>query len=235
MPGLSIIVPALNEQDCLGRLLPYLRAIAPGCKIIVCDGGSADSSREVAAGFGRVISATRGRASQMNAGAQAGAGDVLWFLHADCRPHPDSVEALTRALSDPAVVGGGFEYSLDGPGLRFRAAECLSNSKNRRLGLLYGDMGIFVRRTAFVAMDGYRDIPLMEDMDFSRRLKRLGKIVILSQTMETSARRWLEEGFWTCALRTWVLQAAWAFGVSPHRLARYYRFGGMADATPEGG
>jgi glycosyltransferase involved in cell wall biosynthesis len=160
----------------------------------------------------------------MNAGANVALGDVLWFLHADCQPHPDSIRAIRQALEDRAIVGGGFEYNLDHHGLFFRLTEVTSNLKNRLLKLLYGDMGIFVRRDIFRRMGGYRDIPLMEDMDFCKRLKRFGKIVILPQRIETSARRWVEEGIIAYLLRTQLLKIGWALGVAPDNLARWYQF-----------
>jgi len=170
------------------------------------------------------VESPRGRGVQMNRGAAVAQGQVLWFLHADCRPHPHSVQLIGEALSDPEVVGGGFEYALDHPGLRFRLIEFLSNRKNRLLGWLFGDMGIFVRRDIFEQMQGYKEIPLMEDMDFSKRLKTLGKVVILPQRIMTSSRRWLEEGYLLNSLRSWALQGAWVLGASPHTLAKWYRF-----------
>ena len=160
----------------------------------------------------------------MNAGAREATGQVLWFLHADCRPHPDSLTAIQGALADESIVGGGFEFNLDSPGLHYRLVERLSNLKNRMLKLLYGDMGIFVRADVFWRMDGFKEVPLMEDMDFSRRLKRMGKTTILPLTMRTSARRWRREGWLKNIVRNWLLQIAWTAGVSPNILAKWYRF-----------
>ena len=160
----------------------------------------------------------------MNQGARLAKGDLLWFLHADCRPHPQSIQAMKQALRDSNIAGGGFEYNLNHSGFRFRLTEYFSNRKNRLLRLLFGDMGIFVRREVFERMGGYKEIPLMEDMDFCRRLKRFGRIVILPQRIETSARRWIEEGFFHNLLRNWALQGAWLMGASPEALAKYYTF-----------
>lgn len=222
--SVSIIIPSLNEAPNIARLLRYLREIAPGAELIVSDGDSADETVNIARPLAKCIVSTRGRGSQMNAGAKAADGDILWFIHADCMPHGQSIRALQDALADKSIVGGGFEYSLDSPGFRFRLVERLSNGKNRLLKLLYGDMGIFVRRDVFERIGGFRDIPLMEDMDFSRRLKKVGGIAILPFTMKTSARRWTEEGWAKNSVRSWLLQSAWALGFSPHNLARWYRF-----------
>jgi GT2 family glycosyltransferase len=160
----------------------------------------------------------------MNAGAGVARGEVLWFLHADCHPHVDSIREMENVLSNPAVVGGGFEYDLNHPGLIFRLTEFFSNRKNRLLRLLYGDMGIFVRRRTFEKMGGFREIPLMEDMDFCRRLKSHGKIAIIRKRINTSAKRWIEEGIIKNLVRNWLLQIAWLFGASPDLLSKYYKF-----------
>ncbi len=222
--SISVIIPTLNEAGNIESLLGYLRQLNINMELIVVDAHSQDLTVALAAKLSRVIQSPPGRGIQMNHGAEVARGDVLWFLHADCRPHPDSVQAMKQALSDPIVVGGGFEYSLDHPGFRFRVVEFLSNRKNRLLKWLFGDMGIFVRREIFEQMDGYKEIPLMEDMDFSRRLQRYGKIVILPQRINTSARRWLEEGYILNSLRSWTFQSTWALGASPHLLAKWYRF-----------
>lgn len=222
--NLSIIIPTRNESESIPALLKYLGSIAPEAERIVADGGSTDDTAELAAGEACVVHAATGRGIQMNAGARRARGSVLWFLHADCRPHPASVARMVAALEDPGVVGGAFEYALDHPHFYFRAVEFLSNRKNRLLKLFYGDMGIFVRKGVFEALGGYAEIPLMEDMDFCRRLKKRGRVTVLPCRMRTSARRWEQEGLVKTAVRNWALQIAWALGVSPEILSRYYRF-----------
>ncbi len=222
--SISAIIPTLNEQENIKSLLNYLRQLDCTLELIVADGGSVDETITESEGLSTVVHSARGRGVQMNAGAKIASGDVLWFLHADCQPHPDSIHAIKSALADPDVVGGGFEYALNHPGFRFRLVEFLSNRKNRLLQWLFGDMGIFVRREIFYRMGGYKEIPLMEDMDFSKRLKQHGKIVILPQRTKTSARRWIEEGYILNSLRSWALQSAWVLGASPYALAKWYRF-----------
>jgi rSAM/selenodomain-associated transferase 2 len=193
-------------------------------ELIVADGGSTDGTVEIAEPLAKIMPSSRGRGVQMNTGARAARGEILWFLHADCLPHADSVREMDEVLSNAAVVGGGFEYNLNHPGLIFRLTEFFSNRKNRLLGLIYGDMGIFVRREIFEKMGGFGEIPLMEDMDFCRRLKKRGKIAIIRKRMNTSAKRWLEEGIVKNMMRNWLLQIAWFLGASPDLLGRYYRF-----------
>lgn len=222
--SISIIIPTLNEQSNIDSLLNYLLQMDNHLQLIVADAGSKDNTVAAAEKVCQVIQTPPGRGIQMNRGAEAAKGDIFWFLHADCRPHLDSIQAMKQVLVDASVVGGGFEYNLDQPGWQFRLVEFLSNRKNRLLKWLFGDMGIFVRREIFERMGGYQEIPLMEDMDFSKRLKQYGKIAILPQRMNTSARRWIEEGYVLNSIRSWALQSAWALGASPDTLAKFYKF-----------
>ena len=222
--GLSIIIPTLNEAENIHNLLCYLKRLDYQAERIVADGGSSDDTVKKVGSLARIVSAPLGRGAQMNAGARIASGEILWFIHADCRPHPDSIRAIRSALADTRIVGGGFRYSLDISGFRYRLSEVTSNLKNRMLKLLFGDMGIFVRRGVFEKMGGYKEIPLMEDMDICRRMKKIGKIVILPLVMETSARRWIEEGWGKHSIRSWLLQSAWALGASPTFLAKWYQF-----------
>ncbi len=224
MHSISIIVPTLNEEAQIDSLLKHLKTIARRAEILVIDADSDDETCSIAAEYARVCASQRGRAVQMNRGAALAEGEILWFVHADCRPHAKSVDAILSVLKDPEVVGGAFEWILDAPGLYFRSVEFFSNWKNRIGKLVCGDMGIFVRKSVFEKMNGYAEIPLMEDMDFGKRLKREGKIVILPFRIITSARRWYDEGILKNVTRNWMLQILWSFGVSPETLKKWYRF-----------
>jgi rSAM/selenodomain-associated transferase 2 len=237
MLSVSVITPTLNEEDCIHGQVRHLSALGQNLEVIVADGGSTDRTVDRVPPSARVVTASRGRGAQMNAGAAVATGEVLWFVHADCRPHPASLPALRAALADPAVAGGAFEYGLDEPGALYRLVEVVSNRKNRLFRLLYGDMGIFVRRGIFRRMSGYREIPLMEDMDFGRRLRQEGRVVILPQRIATSARRWRAEGAAWNLIRNWALQVAWLMGADPARLTRWYSFtstGSRRDAERRG-
>ena len=222
---ISVIIPTLNEADTLGLLLARLAAMDPGLELIVADGGSEDGTAAIAGGRARVVGGERGRGAQMNRGAAAAGGDVLWFLHADCEPDPRAADLIREALSDPGVVAGAFTFAFDGREPFFRIAEWTANLRNRLLGRFYGDMGIFLRRDTFESLGGYAEIPLMEDMEFCRRASRAGRIVILPTRIKTSVRRWRESGILRTTLKMWSLQVAWRLGVSPERLARHYPFG----------
>jgi len=224
MQSISVIIPTLNEEKNITSALSYFTSLNPSLELIVTDGGSKDNKVVLSHSLAQVIDASPGRGAQINAGVQAASGDVLWFLHADCRSHEKSIEAMLKALADEKVVGGVFEYSLDDERPFFRLVEFFSNRKNHLLKLFYGDMGIFVQHQTFDAMGGYREIPLMEDMDFCKRLKTFGNIRILPYRIITSARRWHEEGIVKNITRNWALQIAWALGTSPEKLAIWYRF-----------
>ncbi|MBD3287283.1 glycosyltransferase [candidate division KSB1 bacterium] len=224
MDKISIIIPTLNEAENISMNLAYLSEIAGDAELIVADANSSDNTIGAVGKMAQVIFSKRGRGAQMNAGAKVACGDVLWFIHADCRPHPESVPAMFAALKDQNIAGGAFEYNLNHKGLFYRLVEFNSNLKNHIFKKIFGDMGIFVRKTVFLKMNGFKDIPLMEDVDFCRRLKKMGNIVILPQQIETSARRWEQEGLLYNLVRNWILQIAYMWGVSPDTLSKWYHF-----------
>jgi rSAM/selenodomain-associated transferase 2 len=222
--SLSIVVPALNESANLARNLPRLVTREPDAEVVVVDGGSEDDSRETVARVPSVrwLVSDRGRARQMNAGARATRGDVLLFLHADTVLPEGAAAAIREALVDSAVVGGRFDVRLDSPRLLLAVVGRLMNQRSRLTGISTGDQAIFVRRTIFEAVGGFADIPLMEDLDFTRRLKRRGRIAALRLRVTTSARKWEREGVVRTILLMWTLRLLYALGVSPARLHRWY-------------
>jgi rSAM/selenodomain-associated transferase 2 len=223
-PHLSIVIPALRERDNLAALLPALTARGEGAEIIVADAGSDDGSREVVRAVPgvRLVETGRGRARQMNAGAAVARGEVLLFLHADTRL-PDGAEtAVLEALADPAVVGGRFDVRFDNPAPAFRMIAALMNGRSRLSGISTGDQAIFVRRRTFEALGGYPDMPLMEDVALTRRLKRAGKLAALRLRVTTAARKWEREGVARTIALMWLLRFLYFCGVAPERLHRWY-------------
>jgi rSAM/selenodomain-associated transferase 2 len=216
--SLSIIIPTLNEACALANLARSL----PAAEIIVADGGSTDETANLAAARGwQVIAAPRGRGVQMNAGAQTAKGEVLLFLHADTRLPSNAETQIKKALEDQAVCGGNFSLCFDGGS---RAAIFLTwlYPFLRWGGMCYGDSAIFIRREVFEQLGGYRDFPLFEDVELVRRMKSHSKFVRLEAQAVTSSRRF--EGRFLRTFAHWsCLQMLYWLGVSPHRLAQYYR------------
>ncbi len=224
MPSFSIVVPVLDEAAGIEATLAPLQAWRGArAEVIVVDGGSRDATVALAAPLAdRVLRAPRGRAAQMNAGAQASAGAILVFLHADTRLPRGALDAIERALAQPRRAWGRFDVRIDGRGALLRVVAALMNARSRASGIATGDQAIFVRREAFEAVGGFPPIALMEDLALSARLKRRSRPACLRERVVTSGRRWERDG----ALRTialmWRLRLAYALGADPRRLARRY-------------
>lgn len=219
---ISIIIPVLDEESRLAELLPDLCG-QPGLEVIVADGGSRDRSREIARKSGaRVFECPAGRARQMNLGAHHARAPILLFLHADSHLPAGWHEALRAAICPEGHVAGAFRFALDrGDGLRWRLIEFLTNLRARLLKLPYGDQGLFCRREAFHALDGFPDIPVMEDYSLVRELRREGRMVMMDRPLVSSARNWERAGFWRVFAVHQAVLLGWHLGVSPRRLARW--------------
>lgn len=221
--NVSVIVPTLDEAPVVAETLR--RARQPGVReIIVVDGGSGDGTVDAARGLADItITAGRGRATQMNAGARHASGDVLLFLHADTRvPEGFAVEAAA-ACSRAGVIGGRFDVELQPSSLLLRLTGELINWRSRLSRVATGDQAIFIRRDVFEALGGYAEIPLMEDLDLCRRMKHAGEIACLRSRVVTSSRRWRRDGVMRTILLMWTLKGLYYAGVSPVRLHRWYR------------
>ena len=230
-PRLSIVIPALDEADGIGSALEALRPLRErGHEVVVADGGSSDGTAERAArgGADRVVAGPRGRARQMNAGAEAASGDVLLFLHADTRLPAEADRLVFAALGDRADWGS-FGVRLSGAHPAFRVIERLISLRSRLSGIATGDQAIFVTRERFAAAGGFADAPLLEDVELCRRLKRAsGRPARPRAPVVTSSRRWEAGGIVRTVWLMWWIRGAYALGASPERLARHYRFGARA-------
>ena len=224
-PRLSIIIPAVDDADCLATTLVALaRLRRAGHEIIVVDGGSRDDTRRSARGFAdRVLVAGRGRARQMNAGAAAADGDVLVVLHADSLLPGDAEAAIAHALT--ISCWGRFDVRLWGREWSFRIIETFMNLRSRITGIATGDQAIFVEREVFAMVGGYPEIPLMEDVAISRLLKAVARPACLRQRVVTSARRWRANGIARTVILMWRLRLAFALGADPRSLAHRYERG----------
>jgi len=220
-PLVSVIIPTLNEAERIGELIEQTRLLGD-CEIIVVDGGSDDRTGQAAEAADLCLSTERGRAVQQNAGAAAAQGDVLLFLHADCRLEAGALEAVNEALRDPRVVGGCFRQKIDAPGLRYRILERGNAFRVRLWKWAYGDQGIFVRREVFEELGAFPELKLMEDLFLMKRLKKLGRVVLLDVPLHVSPRRWRKAGVIRQTLRNWTLVFLAQCGASPNRLARFY-------------
>lgn len=225
--NISIIIPVLNEEKALPATLRNVAECAPGCEVIVVDGGSQDRTREIAQTFEPVpviwVESARGRGRQMNAGATRATGDVLLFLHADTHLPPDTPALLARALSDPRICGGNFRLQFV-PRTLLTALFSGCYNLRSRFRVFYGDSGIFVRREIFERMGGYRAERILEDYEFVMRLRRVGGLVTIREgTVRSSARRFATLRSGVKMLGVWaLLHILMLLGVSQERLERYY-------------
>ena len=229
MPGfianlkmISVIIPVLNEAQILDQSLSRLQTQLPGHELIIVDGGSTDESRLIAKKYGHIISSERGRARQANAGAAAATGDILLFLHADVWLAPGAIEGVEAAIA-AGYVGGAFKQRIEKAHFLYRLIEQAANFRARCLRVFYGDSGIFVRRLHFYQIGGFPDIPIMEEIGFSQKLRRLGKTALVESGIYISPRRWKKNGILRTTLLNWLISAFYFLGVSPFRLAKLYR------------
>lgn len=222
---ISVIIPALDEGSCLGDRLADLSAVPDIQECIVVDGGSRDGTIQVARSFAgaRVIAARRGRASQMNAGARRASGDVLLFLHADTSLPLDAARWIRDALDDPAVVGGAFRTWTVTEGRRTWLSPFLhlADLRCRYSRLPYGDQAMFVRADAFWRLGGFPEQPLMEDLELSRRLRRLGRLRTVPAYVRVSGRRFLSRPLYYTLLVN-IFPTLYRLGVAPRFMANLY-------------
>jgi rSAM/selenodomain-associated transferase 2 len=221
---LSVIIPCLNEAEGIADTLQSLVPLRTrGVEIVVVDGGSTDNTCEIArAHTGQVISAPRGRAKQMNAGAHHARGEILLFLHADCRLPAAADAIITDGLNRARTTWGRFDVTLTGKHPLLRVVGAMMNLRSRLTGIATGDQGIFVTRSLFEACGGFPDIALMEDIALSKRLKRYGRPLCLRHRMMVSGRRWEKHGVLRTILLMWCLRLAYWLGADPDKLALRY-------------
>jgi rSAM/selenodomain-associated transferase 2 len=221
VPDIAFIIPVLNEQERIGTLLTRLRAGFPDSELIVVDGGSVD--RTVAQALPlctRLLMGEAGRASQMNLGGRTSGADYLCFLHADSMPQVSHDRLQEYFAKRP--LWGFFRVRLDGAGSAFRVIEWFMSQRSRLTGVATGDQLLFLRRAVFEQTGGFDEIPLMEDVAYSKRLRRLARPLVIPEPVVTSSRRWQQRGVVRTVLSMWGLRLAYFVGVSPRRLWQYY-------------
>ena len=233
IPRISIVIPVRNDAGALGHTLDWLAALPgiEGAEVIVAAAPEPDPTERVAEGRARVIRPGGStRAELMNAGAAAALGEILFFLHADSFPPPRALALIETTLADPRAVGGAFEHLFDEPGWSLRAITWINRIRYRITHNWYGDQGIFVRAEVFLALGGYRNLRLLEDLDFSRRLKRRGRSVLVRVPLRTSGRRFLARGPWRTFFMCWWLVGRHTLGLDTERYAERWR--GPANRAP---
>jgi rSAM/selenodomain-associated transferase 2 len=229
---ISVIIPTFNEEKTIAAAL-IQTAVLGFEELIVVDGGSRDGTADIVASHMhspqnpalspiRFVQAPRGRARQMNEGVKASRGEILLFLHADTQLPSTARQDIEAAMEDRQVVGGRFDVEFDCHTIFSSVISTMMNRRSRWSGLATGDQALFVRRQVFEQLGGFTDIPLMEDIDFSRRLKRMGQTAPLRSRVVTSYRRWETHGPIRTILLMWALRFLYWIGVSPQRLQQFY-------------
>jgi rSAM/selenodomain-associated transferase 2 len=225
----SIIVPVFHEGEKVNELIGYLHHLETNknLEIIVADGApEKDTLGAINSNHVIKISSEKGRAKQMNAGASIARGEILIFLHADTELPTHAFEKILSILERKNYVGGAFDLGIKSGKFVFRVIEVLASLRSRLNRIPFGDQAIFIRREYFNEIGGYKEIPLMEDVELMRRIKKSGnKIRIFHDRVMTSPRRWEKEGVIYCTLRNWTLQVLYFLGVSPHKLVNFYKSG----------
>jgi rSAM/selenodomain-associated transferase 2 len=226
MHSFSIILPVLNESSIINHTVEQIYRIGSGfnIEVIVIDGDKEGKTinvlknREVIKGM-----SPRGRGKQMNKGASVAKGEILVFLHTDTELPEYAVRAVSSVMDDAKYAGGAFDLGIKSGRSVFRLIEKLVYIRTRLTRIPYGDQAIFIRKEVFDTMDGFKEIPLMEDMEFMGRMKKSGyNICIIPQKVKTSPRRWENEGIVYCTLRNWILKGLYHLGVNPGKLVKFY-------------
>ncbi len=226
----TVIIPTLNEAGVIDMTLLVTGRLGFH-DIVVVDGGSTDDTKALVESAAartkpsvciRLLSSEAGRARQLNVGAAACTADVLLFLHADTHLPTAARHLMEQALVNPATLGGRFDVRFDRPSVWGKVVSTLMNVRSRISRISTGDQAIFVRRAIFERLGGFSDIPIMEDIDFTTRLKRAGEIAAIREPVTTSFRRWEQQGPLRTILLMWCLRFLYWIGVSPHRLAQFY-------------
>ena len=224
---ISVIMPVLNEEQIVGKTLSHALSLSLD-EIVVVDGGSRDRTRDLVTSLMEtnpglsLLIASPGRSCQMNAGAAISHGDVLVFLHADTRLPKDARHLIEQALVNPALAGGRFDVQFEPETGWGRIISRMMNWRSRWSGIATGDQAIFVRRECFRRLGGFSEVPIMEDIEFTHRLKRVGRMAALRSTVVTSYRRWEQCGPLKTIGLMWVLRVLYWLGISPHVLTRMY-------------
>ncbi len=217
-------MPVLNEAKYLRTTLSRL-PISSNEELIIVDGGSSDNTMTIARELTEYVFQTKtGRASVMNYGAKKATGEILLFLHADCQLAETAFHSIRSILADSSIAAGAFHLSIDAPGVGFRLIEWVANTRSRLTSLMYGDQAMFLRKEVFDRIGGFAEIPLMEDIEISKRLMKQGRITFVQTPVKASPRRWHQEGMLYTTVRDWYIASLYSFfSVPPDKLIKHYK------------
>ncbi len=223
---ISVVIPVFREEESINSSIDSLQSMSFDgvIEIIVVDGDPGGQTvKAIRSNRVLQVSSEKGRGKQMNRGASLATGELLLFLHADTRLPRGGLDQIRAVMQNSGYVGGSFNLGISSDRFCFRLIEKAASIRSRITRVPYGDQGMFVRKDFFLAMGGFRELPLMEDVEFMLRVRRYGaKIHILNERVETSPRRWEQEGVLSCTLRNWTVTVLYMLGVSPYRLAQFY-------------
>lgn len=225
--SISVIIPVWNEPSLINDTLRTIFTLPyeGDLEVIAVDGSAeGETIRAIQDKRVRTLISERGRSRQMNLGAYSARGDILLFLHADTALPPNALKEISRVMAGGEVMAGAFDLGIQSERPVFRLIEHAASFRSRITRMPYGDQAIFIRKDYFHAVGGFREMPLMEDVELMRRIRKAGsRISIIPERVKTSPRRWEEEGVLFCTLRNWALITLYFLGVPPERLARFYR------------
>jgi len=218
---ISVIIPVLNEEKVLKYNSSHIKDLAAEAEIIFVDGGSDDRTIEIAQKLGKIVKCSSGRAGQMNAGVEEARGDIFLFLHADSFITPNVLTNIKNKISQ-GYIGGGLAQQLDNKKIIYRLIEGFGNVRAQVTKVFYGDQGIFVKKDVFERLGGFPEVPVMEDILFTKKLRRAGKLVVLKDKIYVSSRRWETQGIIKTALLYSYLNMLFHFGVGLDKIKRIY-------------
>lgn len=233
----SVIIPVLNEASVINHAVEHVHHIGGEIgahfdfEIIVVDGDAEGRTINAVKHTGaQTITSRKGRGSQMNAGAARAQGDILIFLHTDTKLPGDAFTDISDAIHQRNYDAGAFNLGIESDRFAYRMIEKMVSIRSGITKIPYGDQAIFVKKEVFTKLGGFQEIPLMEDVEFMRRLKKSGfSICVLTKKVKTSPRRWEDEGIFYCTIRNWLLISLYLAGVRPEKLVRFYYRNEKAD------
>ena len=220
---ISVIIPVYNEEECLLKNDVYYQVISQAGELIFVDGGSTDRTVSLAQKLGRVITAPKNRGAQMNRGANEAKHNIFLFLHADAFIHLENLQQIVKAIEGKKYIGGWFKQVLDDPAILYRWIAWTGNIRAKVSKVFYGDQAIFVRRDVFQQLGGFPEVKIGEDVLFTKKLRRKGRVGILPFAVNCSTRRWKKQGIWQTFLLNLRINTALVWDQNLDQLANAYQ------------